>query len=146
MRMTLVEFYKQLVLEAFKNFEPVWQIDHTYELGYRWLKCDYPIQEQLQIMELHNEPPVLIYSFLLPESYLQTTIFEEIRRYDSEYALSLAILNNKLWLNASVSTEILHDSIMGFIHQARGQLMNIIDCTIQLQENLSKCPINEFHI
>ncbi|MFD0672319.1 hypothetical protein [Cohnella sp. GCM10027633] len=144
--MTLIQFYKQLIIEAFQKFEPVWREDRRYEQGVRWIKRNYPNQEQLQITEMKHEPPVLMYSIVLPELYLQTTIYEEIKSYKSQYELTLAILDRKLWLNATVSTANLQDSIMGFIHQARGQLMNIIDCTIQLQEDYGITPSNETSI
>lgn len=141
---TLIDFYKLLIHEAFDNFEPVWRLDTEYKQGFRWMKCNYPNQEQLLLTNRQHDTPVLIYSIVLPEPYKRTTIGNEIRRYASDYELSLAHWDGKLWLNATVSTENLHDSIMGFIHQARGQLMNIIDCTIELQEESRITPpINE---
>ena len=133
--MTLIDFYRKLILEAFQKFEPVWKLDREYKQGFRWIKKNYPNQEQLQLADLKNEAPVLIYSIVLPETYLHTTIYEEIKNYRSQYGLTLAILDRKLWLNATISTSNLQESIMGFIHQVRSQLMNIVDCTIQLQND-----------
>ncbi|MFC5530373.1 hypothetical protein [Cohnella yongneupensis] len=141
--MTLIEFYKNLIVEAFQKFEPVWQEDLKYGLGFRWIKRNYPQKEQFQITDLMSEPPVLMYSIVLPEPYLHTTIYEEIKNYKSQYELTLAILDRKLWLNATISTANLQDSIMGFINQARSQLMNIVDCTIALQDDIQSSAIGE---
>lgn len=130
--MTLLEFYKGLTVEAFQKFEPVWREDGGYAQGFRWSKRNYPNREQLQITDLVGEEPVIMYSIVLPEPYMRTTICQEIRNYRSQYELTLVILGRELWLNAAVSTAKLQESIMGFIHQARSQLMNIVDCTIQL--------------
>lgn len=130
--MTLLEFYRGLIVEAFQKFEPVWKQDGDYAQGYRWYKRNYPNREQLQITDLSGEAPVIMYSIVLPEQYLRTTICQEIKNYRSQYELTLVILGRELWLNAAVSTANLQESIMGFIHQARSQLMNIVDCTIQL--------------
>ncbi len=129
--MTLIDFYQKMIVEAFHKFEPVWRVDPEYEHGFRWIKRNYPNQEQLQLTELKDKAPLITYSIVLPESYLHTTIFEEIGNYRSQYKLTLVVLDRKLWLSATLSTSLLQESVMGFIHQARSQLMNIVDCTIQ---------------
>jgi hypothetical protein len=128
----LIEFYKQRFLEAIDVFEPVWEEEETALFGYRWYKRNYPLTEQFQIKEMYPDNPVLTYSLVLPESYLETSIYEEIKRYPSQYDLSIVILNRKLWLNAATPTNKLQDSIMGFLNQARGELMNILDCLITI--------------
>lgn len=133
--MTLIDFYQNLIVDAFHKFEPVWRLDREYKHGIRWIKRNYPNQEQLQLTDLRDETPLITYSILLPESYLQTTIFEEIGNYRSQYKLTLFVLDRKVWLSATLSTSNLQESIMGFIHQARSQLMNIVDSTIQLQND-----------
>jgi len=133
--LTLIDFYQNLIVDAFHKFEPVWRLDREYKHGIRWIKRNYPNQEQLQLTDLRDETPLITYSILLPESYLQTTIFEEIGNYRSQYKLTLFVLDRKVWLSATLSTSNLQESIMGFIHQARSQLMNIVDSTIQLQND-----------
>ena len=131
--MTLIEFYEGLIVEAFQKFEPVWRRDVSYAQGVRWIKRNYPNREQLQLTDMNREAPVLTYTIVLPEPYMQTTIYEEIKSYRSQYELTLVIIGRELWLNATLSTACLQESVMGFIHQARSQLMNVVDCTIQLQ-------------
>ena len=76
--MTLIDFYQKMIVEAFHKFEPVWRVDPEYEHGFRWIKRNYPNQEQLRLTELKDKAPLITYSIVLPESYLRTTIFEEI--------------------------------------------------------------------
>ncbi|MFC5470779.1 hypothetical protein ACFPPD_18995 [Cohnella suwonensis] len=132
--MKLTEFYRQLFLEAISMYEPVWEDEEQVSYGYRWRKRNYPLPEQFQIIDMHPGHPVLIFSMVLSEAYLQTTIYEEIRRYPSSFDLSIVLLNKQLWLNASLQTDKLQDSIMGFLNQARGELMNVLDCLIRIPE------------
>jgi hypothetical protein len=130
----LLEFYRQLFLEAISVYEPVWEEDTSMQFGYRWHKKNYPLKEQFQINDMSPIHPVIIYSLVLPESYLGTTIYEEIKRYPSKFELSIVILNRQLWLNAALRTDKQQDSLMGYLNQARGELMNILDCIIRLPD------------
>ncbi|BBI35772.1 hypothetical protein [Cohnella abietis] len=134
--MKLTQFYRQLFLEAIQTFEPVWEEEATVLHGYRWHKHNYPLKEQFLIKDMHPDHPVLMYSLILPETYLQTTIYEEIKRYPSEYDLSIVLLNRRLWLNAVLHTDRLQDSIMGFLSQARRELMNVLDCIIRIPDDI----------
>jgi hypothetical protein len=131
----LIEFYRQLFLEAVQIFEPVWIEEEDVLFGYRWSKHNYPLMEQFQITDMHPDHPVLMYTIVLPESYLDTTIYEEVKKYSSKFDLSIVIMNRKLWLNAAMSTGMLQDSLMGFMNQARGELMNIMDCVILISDS-----------
>ncbi|QTH41212.1 hypothetical protein J4772_27215 [Cohnella sp. LGH] len=131
--MKLIEFYRQLFLETSAIFEPVWE-GEDIPFGYRWHKRNYPLPEQFQIRDMNTDHPALMYSLILPETYLGTTIYEEIKRYPSEYELSIVILNRQIWLNATLQTDKLQDSLMGFLHHSRGELMNVLDCIIRLPE------------
>lgn len=113
-----------------RRFEPVWVPDPDFPHGYRWHKRNYPIAECFQIAEQGTEAPAVMCSIILPEHYMDTTLFEEARRYPSRYNLSIAVWNLQLWLMFSVSVEYLQDSIMGFINQARSEAMNIVDLAI----------------
>ncbi|WP_239617832.1 hypothetical protein [Cohnella mopanensis] len=130
--MKLIHFYRQLFVEAARAYEPVWEEEAA--LGYRWHKRNYPLWEQFQIKDMDPDYPVLIYSLILPEAYLKTTIYEEIKRYPSKYELSIVILNRQIFLNATIQTDKLQDSLMGFLNQARGEFMNILDCIIQVTD------------
>lgn len=129
--MKLIEFYRELFLEAKMTFEPVWE-ETAVPDGYCWRKRDYPLHEQFQIKANRSGYPTILYSLILPESYLGTTIYEEIKRYPSSSELSLVILNRRIWLNAALPADKLEDSLMGHIHRSRGELMNILDCVVQL--------------
>ncbi|RKP48806.1 hypothetical protein D7Z26_20745 [Cohnella endophytica] len=139
--MKLAEFYKQLFQEAIKVYEPVWEEEESAMFGYRWHKNNYPLLEQFQIKDLHPGHPVLMYSLVLPETYLQTTIYEEIRRYRSPFELSIVLLNRKLWLNAALQTDKLQDSVMGYLNHARAELMNILDCVIRIPNEEDVLPL-----
>jgi len=129
----LIEFYRQLFLEAVRAYEPVWE-EEAVPSGNRWRKSNYPFKEQFRINEMEGEYPLLTYSMVLPESYLETTIYEEIKRYRSRYELSIVLLNRRIWLNAVLRADKLEDSLMGFLNHARGELMNIIDCLVWMPE------------
>jgi hypothetical protein len=131
----LIHFYKRLFDEAVRAYEPVWE-EEAVTYGYLWSKYNYPLQEQFQIKDMEPDYPTLMYSLVLPESYLGTTIYEEIKRYPSKYELSIVILNRQIWLNATLQTDKLQDSLMGFLNQARGELMNILDCLIRRSEEV----------
>ncbi|WP_372660488.1 hypothetical protein [Cohnella sp.] len=129
--MKLVQFYRELFLEAVQEFEPVWKEEENILFGYRWHKNTYPLLEQFQIKEAEPDHPVLMYSLVLPESYLQTTIYEEVRQYSSPFDVSIMIMNRRLWLNAAIQTNKLQSSVMGFMNHARSELTNILECTIK---------------
>jgi len=130
----LIQFYRQLFMEATRVYEPVWE-EEAVPFGYRWHKRNYPLKEQFQIRDMEPDYPALMYSLILPESYLGTTIYEEIKRYPSKYELSIVILDRRIWLNATLQSDKLQDSLMGYLNQARGELTNILDCIIQLPED-----------
>lgn len=134
--MKLIQFYRDLFLEATDVYEPVWEEQDTASFGYLWHKKNYPLPEVFQIKDIHPDScnPILIYSIVLPDSYLQTTIYEEIKRYPSRYDLSIVIVNRQLQLNAALLTEKMQDSMMGYLNHARSELMNILDCIIKLPE------------
>ena len=93
--------------------------------------------EQFQITDVHPDQPVLMYTIVLPERYLDSTIYEEVKKYSSVFDFSIVIMNRKLWLNAAMSSEKLQDSLMGFMTQARDELMNILDCVMQISDSHS---------
>lgn len=134
----LLQFYRQLFLEATSIYEPVWEEDKSIEFAYRWHKSNYTLREQFQINDMSPNHPVIIYSLVLPASYLETTIYEEVKRYPSKYELSIVILNRQIWLNAALRTDRIQDSLMGFLNQARGELMNILDCIICLPDECER--------
>jgi len=129
----LVDFYRQLFLEAVQAYEPVWE-EENVPGGYCWRKFNYPFKEQFRINPFEGTDPTLMYSMVLPEAYLETTIYDEIKRYDSRYELSIVLLNRQIWLNAALRADKLEDSLMGFLNHARGELMNIIDCLVWMPE------------
>ncbi len=129
----LMQFYRRLFLEAVSAYEPVWE-EEAVSFGYRWHKRNYPLKEQFQIRDMDPGDPALVYSLILPETYLGTTIYEEVRRYRSECELSIVILDRRVWLSATLPANKLQDSLMGFLNRSRGELMNIIDCVIRLPE------------
>lgn len=125
--MRLSDFYKDLFEEAFCKFEPVWEADAPSPAEYRWSKANYPFREQFQIVHSEDGHPVLLFSFLLPEPYLDSTIFEEVKSYESSYGLSLIVMERTLRLVAKQPAENMRESILGFIHQARSEVMDILD-------------------
>jgi hypothetical protein len=46
-------------------------------------------------------------------------------------------MEGNIWLNTSISTDKLQESTMGYIHRARSELMNVIDCVIQKTDDHS---------
>ncbi|WEK53659.1 MAG: hypothetical protein P0Y55_13885 [Candidatus Cohnella colombiensis] len=142
--MNLSHFYRQLFVDAMTKFEPVWEEDLDSLYGFRWTKNNYPNEEQFQITMSQGGDPVLMYSMILSEEYLKTTIYEQLKGFKSSFELSLVIVNKKLWLNVTVSTDYLEDSIMGFISMARSQLMNIIDCLITMPNPSYQTLLHQF--
>lgn len=132
--MRLLQFYRELFEEAVKAYEPVWEEEKGVMFGYRWQKNNYPLLEQFQITDAEPNHPVLMYSLVLSVSYLQTTIYEEVKQYSSPFDLSIIIINRNLWLNAGIQTDNLQSSMMGFLNHARSELMNILDCTIKVTD------------
>ncbi|WP_219837889.1 hypothetical protein [Paenibacillus sp. R14(2021)] len=128
--MKLLEFYRALFEDATSRFEPVWQLDHTYIYGYRWTKNNYPLKEQFRIYNAGDEPPLLMFSVVLPEYYAQTNVFDEVYRYPTNNEMSVVIKDRQIMVNASLCTSNLEHSVLGFIHQARSDMMNIFDCVI----------------
>lgn len=136
--MRLTQFYRELFLEATQLYEPVWKEEQDLLFGYRWYKDNYPLKEHFQITDAGSAGPILMYTLVLPEAYLNTTIYEEVKRYISPIEVSIVISSRKVWLNASLRSDHLQSSLMGFINQARGELSNILDCVIQRTEERVK--------
>lgn len=131
--MRLIQFYGQLFFDAVLQYEPVWE-EQAVPDGYCWHKSNYPLREQFRIRDMGSDYPQLMFSMILPDSYLETTIYEDIKRYPSNYELSIVLLNRRIWLNAVLRADKLEDSLLGFMNHARGELMNIIDCLILMPE------------
>ncbi|AZN42202.1 hypothetical protein [Paenibacillus albus] len=143
--MKLLEFYKELFEDAASRFEPVWQADLAYSHGFRWTKDNYPIQEQFRITDMGDEPPVIMFSIVLPDMYSETNVFDEVYRYPSHNDMSIVLMSQQIWVNASLCTSKLEQSVLGFIHQARSEIMNIFDCVI-LKTDVVHTKETERHI
>ncbi|SDW54712.1 hypothetical protein [Paenibacillus sp. CF384] len=128
--MKLLDFYRDLFDEATSRFEPVWEVDEDYTHGFKWTKENYPIQEQFRITDMGDEPPIVMFSVALPDMYAETNVFDEVYRYPTHNEMSIVIMNRKVWVNASLCTSKMEHSVLGFVHRARSEIMNIFDCAI----------------
>jgi hypothetical protein len=128
--MRLLEFYRALFEDATNRFEPVWHMDAGYPWGYRWTKNNYPLPEQFRIFTTGDESPILMFSVVLPNSYAKTNVFDEVYRYPTNNEMTVVIKDREIWVNASLCTSQLEHSVLGFINQARSDMMNIFDCLI----------------
>ncbi|MBB6731079.1 hypothetical protein [Cohnella zeiphila] len=130
--MDRMAWYRSLFEEAVCKLEPMWEKDDSCTGGSRWRKRNYPFEEQFQLTRLEREVPLAImYSFLLPEIYLQASIFEELRRYESGFELSYILMDRMLRLVITLPVDELRGTLLGFIHQARAEFMDILDWIVK---------------
>ncbi|WP_127581607.1 hypothetical protein [Paenibacillus koleovorans] len=132
--MNLLFYYRELFAEASKEYEPGWEEDRGFKDGFRWRKKGGRHNtEVFQIEEWHHECPVLRFAYLLPSTYSETTLCEEVDRYKSNYELKMHATPACVVLSAALPVEKLQESMMGFVNRARSELLDILDFTIMKQ-------------
>ena len=140
--MDRIEWYKSLFEEAVCKVESLWEKDGSCNGGYRWRKRNYPFEEQFQLSRPDREGPLAImYSFLLPEIYTQAAVFEEVRRYESRFELSYFVMERTLRMVITLPVDELHGTLLGFIHQAREEFMDILDWIVKRTNAASLRPL-----
>lgn len=132
--MNLMHYYRQQFLELISQFEPNWEEDHNYRFGFRWNSyAKSSFKEIFQMTQFPSEPLYLVYAIELPEKYKKTNISEVVKNVSSSYELSLYLFSDKMLLSSCVSIENLQQTKLGFVNQARGEIIDLVFSAIQMR-------------
>ncbi|NQX68987.1 hypothetical protein HQN90_22930 [Paenibacillus alba] len=131
--MDLKHYYRQQFLELIEQFEHHWEEDLLYQYGFRWNSyANSTYKEIFQITHFRDESLYMIYTIELPESYKKTNMSDVVKNSSSTYELSMYYLSDKILLSACVSIEHLQQTSLGFLNQARGELIDLVFSAIQM--------------
>ncbi|MEC0232116.1 hypothetical protein [Paenibacillus alba] len=131
--MDLKHYYRQQFLELIEQFEHHWEEDLLYHYGFRWNSyANSTYKEIFQITHFRDESLYMIYTIELPESYKKTNMSDVVKNSSSTYELSMYYLSDKILLSACVSIELLQQTSLGFLNQARGELIDLVFSAIQM--------------
>ncbi|NQX58675.1 hypothetical protein [Paenibacillus qinlingensis] len=133
--MNLIHYYREQFLELKSQFEPNWEEEPFYQFGYRWNAFTANMyKEFFQMTQMQNEPLCLMYAIELPEIYKNTNISEVVKRVSSSYELSMYVFSEKILLTSCISIENLQQTSLGFLNQARGEIIDLVFSAIQLNK------------
>ncbi|MGG1554792.1 hypothetical protein [Paenibacillus ferrarius] len=125
--MNLIAYYRQQFIELSDQFEPHWKEERDYQFGFRWTSTAHSTyREFFQLTQFPQEPIYLIYAILLPESFKHTNIGDAVKSLSSPYEMSIYYVRDKLLLTACISTEQLQQTSLGFLNQARGEIIDVV--------------------
>ena len=77
----------------------------------------------------------LAYAIELPEKYKKTNISEVVNNASSSYELILYLFSDKILLTSCVSIESLQQTTLGYVNQARGEIIDLVFSAIQMRVN-----------
>ena len=72
----------------------------------------------------------LMYAIQIPEKYKNTNISEVVKNVSYSYELSMYLFSDKILLTSCVSVENLQQTSLGFLNQARGEIIYLVFSTI----------------
>ncbi|GGA08906.1 hypothetical protein GCM10008018_63170 [Paenibacillus marchantiophytorum] len=132
--MNLKHYYRQQFLELITQFEHHWEEDPLYHYGFRWhSETNSSYKEIFQISQFPDETLYMIYTIELPDTYKRTNIHDVVRSASSPYELSMYYFADKILLSACVCIDFLQQTSLGFLNQARGELIDLVFSAIQIQ-------------
>jgi hypothetical protein len=132
--MNLIHYYRQQFLELISQFEPNWEEDRHYRFGFRWnTYAKSSFKEFFQMTQFPSEPLYLVYAIELPERYKKMNISEVVKNASSSYELSLFLFSDKILLSSCVSIESLQQTTLGYVNQARGEIIDLVFSAIQMR-------------
>lgn len=133
--MNLIHYYREQFIELIALFEPTWEEDPFYKYGFRWNAMTTKMfKESFQMSQGEGEPLYLMYALELPEKYKNTNISEVVKKESSSYELSMYYYSEKILLISCVSIENLQQTSLGFLNQARGEIIDLVFSAIQLKD------------
>ncbi|KRE98416.1 hypothetical protein ASG89_05250 [Paenibacillus sp. Soil766] len=133
--MNLIHYYREQFIELKSQFEPNWEEDPLYKFGYRWNAITKNMyKEFFLITQMQDEPLCLMYVIELPEKYKKTNISEVVKNVSSSYELSMYYNSEKILLASCISIENLQQTSLGFLNQARGEIIDLVFSAIQLKD------------
>lgn len=133
--MNLIHYYREQFLELISQFEPKWEEEPFDKYGFRWNSiANNMFSEFFQITQVYGEPLHLVYGIELPSIYKHTNIDEVVKNVSSAYELSMYVLSDNILLTSGVSVDNLQQTSLGFLNQARGEIIDLVFSAIQLRE------------
>ncbi|CAN7616502.1 hypothetical protein LJR153_004624 [Paenibacillus sp. LjRoot153] len=133
--MNLIDYYREQFLELKSQFEPNWEEDPFYQFGFRWNAfTTNRYKEFFQLTQIQGEPLYLMYAIELPEKYKNTNISEVVKSASSSYELTMYYFSEKILLTSCVSIDNLQQTSLGFLNQARGEIIDLVFSAIQLKD------------
>ncbi|WNR45691.1 hypothetical protein [Paenibacillus roseipurpureus] len=131
--MNLIHYYRQQFLELTSQFEQTWEEEPFYKIGFLWYSyANAAYKEIFQLTQTSQDPLYLVYAIELSASYKETSIGDVIKQATSAYELACYVFPDKVMVTASVSTEDLKQTSLGFINQARAEMIDHVFSAIQI--------------
>ena len=125
--MNLIHYYREQFLELISQFEPNWEEEPFYKFGFRWNSFTTTMHKEFfQMTQIQSEPLYLMYAIELPEKYKNTNISEVVKNVSSSYELSMYFFSDKILLTSCVSIDNLQQTSLGFLNQARGEIIDLV--------------------
>jgi hypothetical protein len=132
--MNLIHYYREQFLELISQFEPKWEEEADFSFGYRWNSYSMNLyKEFFQMTQIQGEALYLMYAIELPEKYKNTNISDVVKDVPSSYELSMYYFSEKILLTSCVSIDNLQQTSLGFLNQARGEMIDLVFSAIQLR-------------
>jgi hypothetical protein len=133
--MNLIHYYREQFTELTSQFEQTWEEEPQYRFGFLWhSNANAAFKEKFQMTQTSEEPLHLMYAIELPESYIKTNICEAIKHVKTTYELSMYVFSHKIMLTTRVSIDQLQMTSLGFINQARAEIIDLLFSSIQVTE------------
>lgn len=131
--MNLIAYYRQQFIELTAQFEPYWKEEPHYSYGFRWNSTAHStFREIFQLTQFSHEPLYLVYAVVLPESFRHTNISDVVKNAPSAYELSMYYVKDHILLTACVSMDHLQQTSLGFVNQARGEMIDLVFSAIHV--------------
>ncbi|TVY10049.1 hypothetical protein [Paenibacillus cremeus] len=133
--MELIQFYREQFAQSIDEFEPDWQEDLNYSLGFRWDRQMNQYHEVFRITNYLDRNPNLIYALVLPERFKERNIADLIREFQSKYEIALTYFKHGIILSVCTNTEKMTETVIGFLFRARSELVDLIEFSVIRTEN-----------
>ncbi|OCT14647.1 hypothetical protein A8709_25020 [Paenibacillus pectinilyticus] len=125
--MNLIHYYRQQFLELITQFEQSWEEEPHYKFGFLWHSyANTSYKEMFHLTQSRQESIYLMYAIELPATYTHSNISDVIKHVASPYELSIYVFPHKLLLTSSISTDNLQQTTLGFVNQARAEIIDLV--------------------
>jgi hypothetical protein len=127
--MELFHFYRKCFAESAELFEPLWREVSLAPGKSEWRKRMSSLNERFEIEQMEQRI-YFAYGIILNDKFASTDIWDILRQYPRSYRCSVIPVANGILLSSEITDQHLDRSIFGFLNQARGELIDMIDFSV----------------